>query len=110
MDVVLVVINRKNAACSRCESKASKPRSEQSSEDAEATQLWSVLMKSDTFREEYNVKINRKGQGGFLVIGEIVEVEVTLYPGIREKCNHDKAADLARKMHPGCEIVSVTYV
>lgn len=32
------------------------------------------------------------------------------YPGIREKCNHDKAADLARKMHPGCEIVSVTYV
>jgi hypothetical protein len=37
-------------------------------------------MKSDTFREEYIVKINRKGQGGFWVIGEIVEVEVTLYP------------------------------
>ena len=67
-------------------------------------------MNTDTFREEYLVKINRKGQGGFWVIGEIVEVEVTLYPGSREKCNHDKAADLARKMHPGCEIVSVTYV
>ncbi len=67
-------------------------------------------MNTDTFREEYLVKINRKGQGGFWVIGEIIEVEVTLYQGCREKCNHDKAAYLARKMHHGCEVVSVTYV
>ena len=67
-------------------------------------------MNQNKFREEYIVKINRKGQGGFWVIGEIVEIEVTLYQGCREKCNHDKAADLARKMYPGCEVVSVTYV
>ncbi len=65
-------------------------------------------MNRNAFREEYLVKINRKGQGGFWVIGEIVEIEVLVCS--KEKRNHDKAADLVRKMYPGCEIVSVTYV
>ncbi len=67
-------------------------------------------MNTETFIEKYLVKINRKGQGGFWVIGEIVEAEITVQSGCREKCNHDKAADYARKLYPACNIVSVTYV
>lgn len=76
-------------------------------------------MSRNKFKEKYLVKINRKGQGGFWVIGEIVEVFIDVRHRVKEKhyrksCisvtqRHTEVEDITKKMYPSCEIVSVTY-
>ena len=58
--------------------------------------------------EQHVVKLNYKKPDGYWVIGHKIEVSVST-DFINEKNNHFAAERKAKKLFPGCKIVSVVY-
>lgn len=66
-------------------------------------------MKTKTFKETYNVKLNYQKPDGYWVIGHEEVFQVEVRHGVKEKNNHDKAEAIALLKYPGAVIVCVTY-
>lgn len=64
---------------------------------------------SDTFTEEYTVKLNYQKPDGYWVWGHEAQINVQCQHGVDEKCNHEKAKKLAQKKYPGCQVTTVIY-
>lgn len=64
----------------------------------------------DTFGEQYEVSLDYKKPDGYWVMSHKEFVVVPVRHGVNEKCNHDKAKEIAKQRFPGCRINCVTYL
>lgn len=63
-----------------------------------------------TFDEQYEVSLDYQKPEGSWVHNAKLLVTVSVVHKADEKCNHDKAAQIASEKYKGCRINSVKYV
>jgi len=61
------------------------------------------------FAEAYSVTVTYLTEFGKLIQGAEVTVYVDVLAGGEEKVSHERAADVVRGAHPGCDVTKVTY-
>jgi hypothetical protein len=69
----------------------------------------SKKLKDQILKEAYKVSFDYKRPDGYWSCSIYDYVLVPVEHGMIEKNNHEKAADIIRKLYPECRINSVTY-